>query len=342
MITDEYDEYGNPKRLLNQYKQPEQEQSTTLTVSALAPEKTSTSTMDRIQSLFTKKKSPEETPGTLASMIQQGKVLKQTKSNIRQQDIKRFKQGVKSTYNKLSKYGKRYAAIPKKLSGSAQGARRIEKDYRYAKAASTGIAGMIFPQSGLQKRKSSKGMARGQPGRPAGVYKHVIPGVGPVHVYTWRKWVRAQKAKALQGRDMKEQQITQAMIKRGLSPQMAYLQAQQLQRLREQGALQEAQQAQQQAYYNPSEQYYQQPQQMQPRPHIQAQAPITQARVNPFARQQQPMPTQGMKPVYDIFTGRTRLEPNRVGPERWSNDQSSISRPGQIGLRKNNQQGGYI
>jgi hypothetical protein len=227
---------------------------------------------------------------------------------------------------------------PRRLARSMQGARKIEKRLRHATAVATGMGGYLFPMTGMQTRMKSKGMARGKAGRPQGVYKHVIPGVGPVHVYTYRKWLRSQKQKANAMMAAREQAMAQKMMKRGLPPQMAYAQAEQLAQLRQQQALQEIQQQAYQPAPQPQQQQYPQHQQIMPQnAPVQARAPIN---LLGSGRQMQQQVPQGMKPVYDIFTGRTRYEPNRVGAERWAQDQSSISRPGTLGIRKQTQ-GGY-
>ena len=269
------------------------------------------------------------------------------------------------------------AAMPGKLATSYMGAKRIEKGTKkrpglsYHTAPAVSMGGFLFPMSGLQTYAKTKGMKRGRAGRPQGVYKHVIPGVGPVHVFTYRKWLRAQKHRAEQAMAMREQQIAQSMMKRGLPQQMAYAQAEQYNQLRQQQEMQKAQeelQAAQQSQYSPQPQQYQpQPQQVPYQAQQQATRPLgapTRAPINmlgagpinPFRaqpQQQQPMPQgyvpQGMKPKYDIFTGRKTYEPDRTRPESWVNSQSSwastpegsiFRRPVQIGLKKP-MQGGY-
>lgn len=111
-------------------------------------------------------------------------------------------------------------------------------------------------------KKVYKGSAGAKGGRPVGSYTHIIPGVGPVHVYEWRKWVRQQNAlRRYQGQEQISQQAPQ------LSPQQKYNQA--VQRY-EQQQMQLQQQPQTEQY--PSQQ---QLQELQTQQSMQEQTPLT-------------------------------------------------------------------
>ena len=294
-----------------------------------------------------------------------GQVSKYLGGEIRTVYVKDKKTGM-LVAKQIKTKGLQQRLAPSRILSAEKGAKRYERAMSGYRTTAMGVAGMLFPMSGAYKQVRTAGMSRGRPGRPAGVYKHVIPGVGPVHVYTYRKWLRSQKHKAQQAMSMREQAMAQAMMKRGLPPQMAYAQAEQFQQMRQQQAMEEAQAMQEMPQY----QSQQQTQQMQPQPQqvpyqsqpqqVQQSAPITQARWNPFGPgpnnpfvnrrpqlgnmpqgQQGMQAPPGMKPVYDIFSGKTHYEQNRLGQERFVNDQSSFNRPDQLGFRRKQVQGGY-
>ena len=384
-MTDEvmvYDSQGRLIPLNRKISQPT-EITTTATIQTVQPEPQlnakGPSVIERVASfMMPKKKSPEETPGTLASMQQQGRILRETKRNVRYQDIKRIQEGAKKYTSQVSKYlggetktvyvtdkktgklvskqirtkGLQQRLSPSRLASGVRGAKRVEKGLSQYRAAATGVAGMLFPMSGASQQLRTKGMSRGKAGRPQGVYKHVIPGVGPVHVYTYRKWLRAQRQKATQAAAMREQAYVQKMMQRGLPPQMAYEQAQMLQQAREAQAYQEVQEAQGMPQQQVPQQYQQYPQQMQPQPSMQAyRASVPQARaplgapsrspINPLGpdRQQQ-FQQPGMKREISFFNSNVqRMVPVNERKERWVAE-SSGQRLGQLGLRKQ-PQGGY-
>lgn len=382
-----YDSQGRLVPLATKRKAEQQGVTTTATVQGMPQQQPQQmqqqmqkpkgpSVIERVASfMMPKKKSPQQTAGTLASMQQQGRILRETRTNVRQQDFKRYQQGAKSYSSNVNKYlggevktvyvknkktgmleakqirtkGLQQRLSPSRLAKGVRGAKKIEKDISQYRGTVTGVAGMLFPMSGASTQLKSAGYKRGRAGRPAGVYKHVIPGVGPVHVYDYRKWARAQRNKANQAAAMREQMIAQQMMKRGLPPQMAYEQAQQFQQIREQRALEAAQEAMQ-GYQQPQQQvpqqyqqYPQQMQQMQQPARIQARAPIN--ILGPDRQMQQQAP-QGMKQEISFFNSNVRrMVPVNEKSERWASE-SHPQRPGQIGLRKSNQNqqqgnGGY-
>ena len=304
-----------------------------------------------------------------AKETEEQKYLRIAQANLAKEDAKnsrwnKFKQGPIFKPGKAEKYAT--AAYSKYLGRgkggrniftpeeAAIGARKFEKRYRKAYAASSNLGGFFFPMSGLQRRMSQKGMARGRAGRPQGVYKHISPITGqPVHVYVWRKHRDQVRRMNAQKMAMAQQGYATQMMRRGVPASIAFERAQMLQQQRVQQALQETQQAPQQApqqYQQPTQQYPQQEQQMQPQPYNQAPAPITRARFNPFGsrptldsmsnRPQQQAPP-GYTEKYDVFTGKKTLIPKADQTERWARDTSSISRPGLMGIRKQQSQGGY-
>jgi hypothetical protein len=106
------------------------------------------------------------------------------KEKKRQHKIKYAKQ-----YQSAQKFRKLESKIK---SFSSEGSRSREK-----KARSTiKLYETFAPLSpGIRRGPASESSSGyNKPGRPRGVYKNYIPGVGPVHIYEYRKWLRHQKA----------------------------------------------------------------------------------------------------------------------------------------------------
>jgi hypothetical protein len=227
--------------------------------------------------------------------------------------------------------------------------KRFIKRLKVAETAATGLAGFMFPMTGLAQRTKQKGMGRGRPGRPAGVYKYRSPLTGePVHVYTYRRHLRMAQRRASMISAQKEARMAQGLMKRGLPPQMAYASAdaarqQQIAQL--QAELQAAQGMPQEAPQMPQSQrlplrptYDYQIQQVQRLQQLQQQQP----------QLTQPMqPPQGYKREISFFNSNVQRMTPISEPkerwvsqgERWTRDQSSFNRPDTLGFRRKQPEG---
>lgn len=421
-IEDEYDQYGNPKRLLNKRKlfADENPTSTTpLTIQELKPAQPQVQAppkktvfqrvgdylmpkkepmgLDKMQAKFNREMENRENEQRILNEAKQRYKYMKYIPSFAQSRFKKMQPGAQKLYKQLTTveglYGsKKNTIVPlrkpptkdasgKIIKGKIIGYKKVQKfqpgiasrgvqtmqampgrvlragkkieygtkkhpGYAQYRETLTGIAGMLFPMTNLSQQSRVKGQKRGRPGRPAQVYKHISPITGqPVHVYEYRKHVRAVKRRAAQMTSARENAVAKQMMRRGLPPQMAYAQAERLNQLRAMQAMQEAEEAPGMQEEGQMAQYSQPQQTYQPQPQQQARQHAINM-LGPDRQMQQHIP-QGMKREISFFNSNVgRVVPVNDKSERWANDQSrpeqsSFNRPDTLGFRRKPMQGGY-
>lgn len=126
--------------------------------------------------------------------------------------VNRASNRVGSTSNLINKTANYIG--PKTPTPSSQ-----QKFYKNRAKFSRGVQA-VFPQTRIPggQRQSSQGRVKSGRGRPVGSFKYFIPGRGAVDVFTWRKYVNAQKQAY---RTQLQQQVAMQRIqqKYGQNPQ---------------------------------------------------------------------------------------------------------------------------
>jgi len=186
---------------------------------------------------------------TAEQIIKEGRILKETKRNIKLQRSNARKEAIKNFAKKRYEEIKKYK-LPKKRSSAFK---KATNAYGYRKSLSSNLMRTFGGATGGVRISSGSQQQGKRPvGRPRGEFKHRDPQTGqPIPATVYYKRIKELKRMAQQQAQQRDLQAIQALAKRGIPPEQAkqIVDQQQLQSVGVQP--QQFQQIQQTKFQNP-------------------------------------------------------------------------------------------